>query len=111
MARTQDVAGRQASTYVFCMIRHIVFFTLKNPADAVGVVRKLSRLGTIPGSSLFEVRTNRKADQIGNDIDIVVYSEFPDLTALRAYKKHPTYAEVTAERPLRELRFAADVEV
>jgi len=32
-------------------------------------------------------------------------------TALKAYKKHPTYAEVTAEvRPLRELRFAADVE-
>jgi len=105
------MAGRKPSAYVFCMIRHIVFFTLKNPAETPSVVKKLSRLGTIPGSSLFEVRANSKADQIGNDIDIVVYSEFPDLAALRTYKKHPAYAEVTAEvRPLRELRFAADVE-
>jgi hypothetical protein len=93
------------------MIRHIVFFTLKNPSETAAVMAKLERLGSIPGSTLFEVRPNQKADQIGNDIDIVVYSEFPDLAALRAYKKHPTYADVTADvRPLRELRFAADVE-
>ena len=105
------MALARASAYVFFMIRHIVFFTLKNPGETAGVVAKLARLGTIPGSTLFEVRPNAKADQIGNDIDIVVYSEFPDLAALKAYKKHPIYAEVTAEvRPLRELRFAADVE-
>lgn len=94
------------------MIRHIVFFTLKNPSETAAIVTKLQRLGTIPGSTLFDVRPNSKADQIGNDIDIVVYSEFPTLAALKAYKKHPTYAEVTAEvRPLRELRFAADIEI
>jgi Stress responsive A/B Barrel Domain len=92
------------------MIRHIVFFTLKDPGQTADVVKKLSRLGTIPGSTLFEVKANAKADQIGNDIDIVVYSEFPDLKALEAYKAHPAYAEVTASvRPLRELRFAADI--
>jgi hypothetical protein len=93
------------------MIRHIVLFSLKSPdrkADAIG---KLKRLGTIPGSTVFDVKANTKSDQFGNDIDVVVYSEFPDLAALKEYKKHPTYAEVTAVvRPLRELRFAADIE-
>ena len=39
-------------------------------------------------------------------------SEFADLDALHAYKKHPTYADVTSiVRPMRELRFAADIEI
>lgn len=93
------------------MIRHIVFFSLKPEARIDEVVAKLSRLASIPGSSMFQVTPNQKADQIANEIDIVVYSEFPDIAALRAFKQHPTYAEVTrAVRPLRELRFAADVE-
>ena len=54
---------------------------------------------------------NRKADLFGNEIDIVVYAEFPNIDALHAYKKHPTYMDVTnTVRPRRELRFAADVE-
>jgi hypothetical protein len=93
------------------MIRHIVFFSLKSSSGAADVVTRLSRLGTIPGSTFFKVTPNLKADQIANEIDIVVYGEFPNLAALKAYKRHPTYAEVTAEvRPLREMRFAADVD-
>lgn len=93
------------------MIRHIVFFTLKDPREAPEVITHLKRLGTIPGSTLFEVTANRKADLFGNEIDIVVYGEFPDIDALHAYKKHPTYMDVTSTvRPRRELRFAADVE-
>jgi quinol monooxygenase YgiN len=93
------------------MIRHIVFFSLKSLDQKADVVSKLERLGTIPGSALFEVKTNTKSDQFGNEVDVVVYSEFPDLAALHAYKKHATYSEVTAAvRPLRELRFAADIE-
>jgi len=93
------------------MIRHIVFFSLKSPDQKANVIGRLQRLATIPGSTLFEVKANTKSDQFGNDIDVVVYSEFPDLAALKEYKKHPTYAEVTAVvRPLRELRFAADIE-
>ncbi|HVY89520.1 MAG TPA: Dabb family protein [Hyphomonadaceae bacterium] len=93
------------------MIRHIVFFTLKNADEKADIVHRLKRLGAIPGSTLFEVTANNKVDNFGNDIDIVVYAEFPDIAALKAYKKHPTYAEVTADvRPRRELRFAADVE-
>ena len=93
------------------MIRHIVMFTLKDHAELEAVLARLSRLGTIPGSRHFEVRPNLKADQIGNDVDIVVYGEFPDLAALQAYKEHPTYAETTsAVRPRRELRVAADID-
>jgi hypothetical protein len=93
------------------MIRHIVFFSLKSSSGIGDVVTKLSLLGTIPGSTFFKVTPNLKADQIANEIDIVVYGEFPDVATLKAYKRHPTYAEVTATvRPLREMRFAADVE-
>ena len=93
------------------MIRHIVFFTLKDPREAPEIIGCLKRLGTIPGSTLFEVTQNRKADLFANDIDVVVSSEFPNIDALHAYKKHPTYMDVTnTVRPRRELRFAADIE-
>jgi hypothetical protein len=93
------------------MIRHIVFFTLKDAARLDDALTGLSRLGTIPGVDLFEVKPNQKADLYGNDIDIVVYAEFASLDAMHAWKRHPTYGEVTASvRPMRELRFAADIE-
>src|SRR5436190_8999373 len=93
------------------MIRHIVFFTAKSPEHLPAIVDGLEPLGTIPHVSHFEVTANRKLDQIGNDIDVVVYAEFDSEAALKAYKAHPTYAEATRRvRPLRELRFAADFE-
>jgi hypothetical protein len=93
------------------MIRHIVFFTAKSPQDVPDIITGLRLLGTIPHVSHLEVTTNRKVDQIGNDIDVVVYAEFDSEAALKAYRAHPTYAEATRRvRPLRELRFAADFE-
>ncbi|MBU6318466.1 MAG: Dabb family protein [Alphaproteobacteria bacterium] len=91
------------------MIRHIVFFTVRDPSQKKDVMTKLTSLGSIPGPTFFEVRENEKMDQIANDIDIVVYGEFPDASALSAYKNHPIYEATTkAVRPLRDLRFAAD---
>ena len=91
------------------MIRHIVFFTAKSPADVPAIIEGLERLGTIPHVGHFEVTANGKLDQIANEVDVVVYAEFADESALRAYKAHPTYADTTRRvRPLRELRFAAD---
>lgn len=93
------------------MIRHIVFFTAKSPADLDAINDGLNLLGTIPHSQKFEVARNSKVDQIGNDVDVVVYAEFANAEALAAYKAHPTYAEATRRvRPLRELRLAADFE-
>lgn len=93
------------------MIRHIVFFSVTDPARQQFVREQLLQLGTIPGAKNFEVNTNLKVDGFDNSVDLVVYCEFDTAAALAAYKAHPTYAEITAiVRPLRELRFAADVQ-
>lgn len=92
------------------MIRHIVFFSVRNRHEVEAVREGLKALGTIPHSSHFEVSLNSKVDLYDNAVDVVVYAEFPDESSLAAYKAHPIYAETTARvRPLREMRFSADV--
>ena len=94
------------------MIRHIVFFRARNREDVGAVLEGLSILKTIPHASRLEVTLNGKIDQLGNDVDVVVYGEFADAAALAAYKAHPTYQEsIDRVRPLRDLRMAADYEV
>jgi quinol monooxygenase YgiN len=94
------------------MIRHIVFFRARNREDVGRVLEGLSILKTIPHASRLEVTLNGKVDQIGNDVDVVVYGEFTDAAALAAYKAHPTYQDsIDRVRPLRDLRMAADYEV
>jgi hypothetical protein len=92
------------------LIRHIVFFSAK-PGESVDVIRsELMALGTIPHSRHFEVTKNTKVDTWSDEIDIVVYAEFEDQAALSAYKAHPTYDATTRKvRPMRELRYSADV--
>lgn len=91
------------------MIRHIVLFTAKNKADIDQIVNGLSVLTAIPHARRLEIGRNRKTDQLGNDIDVVVYGEFENEAELAAYKAHDLYKEsIERVRPLRELRFAAD---
>ncbi|MCV6584729.1 MAG: Dabb family protein [Marinibacterium sp.] len=91
-------------------IRHIVFFSAKDKADIDRIVEGLSILATIPGSRCFEVRRNTRQDQLGNDVDVVVYGEFDDAAALEAYKQHPIYQQsIDLVRPLRDMRIAADI--
>ena len=92
------------------MIRHIVFFSARRKEDVEAVRTGLQALGGIPHSSLFEVTFNTKVDPMSDEIDVVVYAEFEDEAALAAYKAHPVYARTTsAVKPLRELRYSADV--
>jgi len=92
------------------VIRHIVFFSAKRREDVEVIRDGLMALATIPHSTLFEVSINTKVDPLSDEIDVVVYGEFADDAALAAYKAHPTYAATTARvRPLRELRYSADV--
>lgn len=92
------------------MIRHIVFFSVRDGGDVEAVRSGLEALGTIPHSNVFEVSLNTKVDPYCDRIDVVVYAEFEDEAALAAYKAHPTYRDTTAKvRPMRELRFSADV--
>ena len=91
------------------MIRHIVFFSARRDADIDAIADGLRGLGGIPGASVFEVVPNAKIDPICDEIDVVVYAEFSDEAALKAWKAHPLYAETTAiVRPLRDLRYSAD---
>lgn len=93
------------------MIRHIVFFSVKEGQD-IDVVREgLERLKAIPHSDVFEVLPNSKVDPMCNQIDLVVYGEFKDEAALFAFKADPIYAATTRYvRPMREMRLSADVE-
>jgi Stress responsive A/B Barrel Domain len=94
------------------MIRHIVLFTAKDKADIDQMVDGLAVLTAIPHARRLEVARNRKTDQLGNDIDVVVYGEFDSEAELAAYKAHDLYQEsINRVRPLRELRFAADYNI
>lgn len=91
------------------MIRHIVFFTVPDRADLDAVRAGLSLLTENPHARFVEIGTNLKTDQLGTDVDFVVYGEFDDEAALAAYKAHPLYqASIDRVRPLREMRLAAD---
>ena len=94
------------------MIRHIVFFTARSEDDRDTVLSGLSLLTRIPHASLLEIGINNKVDQLGNQVDFVVYGEFEDEAALAAYKAHPIYQEsIDRVRPVREMRLAAAYDV
>ncbi|MGY3581659.1 hypothetical protein ACVIGB_000269 [Bradyrhizobium sp. USDA 4341] len=81
-------------------------------SDIGKIVEGLSILTTIPHARRLEVARNRKADQFGNDIDVIVYGEFDNETELAAYKAHDLCEKsIKRVRPLRKLRFAADYNV
>ncbi|WP_295806964.1 Dabb family protein [uncultured Nitratireductor sp.] len=91
------------------MIRHIVFFSARDEADVERIAEGLGMLADIPHSDFFEIGLNRKVDQIGTDVDVIVYAEFRDEAALAAYKADPIYEACIAKvRPMREMRVAAD---
>ncbi|MGH1457193.1 MAG: Dabb family protein [Alphaproteobacteria bacterium] len=92
------------------MIRHIVLFTAKTPENLDSVYNGLKTLETIQGNWVLTVTKNDKIDQIANDIDVVVYGEFPDQNALTEYKSHQTYNDaIKMVRPLRDKRIAVDI--
>lgn len=91
------------------MIRHIVFFTVANPEHLDAVRAGLSILTENPHALKLEIGTNLKTDQLGGEVDFIVYGEFADEGALAAYKAHPLYQQsIDLVRPLREMRIAAD---
>ncbi|MTI18466.1 Dabb family protein [Rhodobacteraceae bacterium RKSG542] len=94
------------------MIRHIVFFTVKEARDYERVYEGLCVLKTNPHAAHIEIGKNLKTDAISNEtVDFVVYGEFENKAALDAYKAHETYQQsIDIVRPLRELRIAADFE-
>lgn len=91
------------------MIRHIGLFSAKHKAHIDHIIEGLSVLTAIPHARRLEVARNSKTDQLGKDIDVVVYGEFDNETELAAYKAHDFHQEsIRRVRPLRKLRLAAD---
>jgi len=92
------------------VIRHIVFFTVRDGIDREIVFQGLSLLKGIPDCLRLEVGRNFGTDRISPDgPDFVVYGEFADEAQLDAYKAHPLYQQsISVVRPLRDLRMAAD---
>ncbi|MFS4436744.1 Dabb family protein [Paracoccaceae bacterium GXU_MW_L88] len=93
------------------MIRHFVFFSARDAQDRDAVLKGLSILKDIPSAAHVEVSPNMKLDSLSSEVDVVVYAEFDDLAALEAFKAHDLYEEsIRLVRPIRELRFVADIE-
>ena len=92
------------------MIRHIVFFTARNPENLDRIRDGLSILGNIPHASHFEIGQNLHTDALtGAPVDVIVYAEFDGEDDLAAYKAHPLYQRaIDLVRPLRDTRIAAD---
>ena len=94
------------------MIRHVVLFSARDPADIDTIVETLSGYRDIPQVEMLEVERSLKRDRWSSEIDVVLHATFADEAALAAYKRHPIYeAGTRTVRPLRELRFVADTVV
>ena len=70
------------------MIRHFVFFSAQEGQLEV-VLEGLKILEKIPHADLVEVRLNEKLDQLSNEIDVVVYAEFPRMMRSQHSKRIP----------------------
>lgn len=91
------------------MIRHIVFFSVRDPHDRDRVEQGLQLLAATPHARHFEIGRNLNRDAMSEPVDFIVYGEFDDEAALAAYKADPLYQRsIEIVRPLRELRIAAD---
>ena len=78
------------------MIKHIVLFTLKDPANAPKVKALLdSCKDIVPGIREFEVGI--KTEGLEATADVVLVSTFEDAAALAAYQPHPHHPGVVAQ--------------
>ena len=81
-------------------INHIVFFKLKEPAEAQELLRDCDRLlATVPGIVAGYAGTHLEPARPGSDSDYDVgfYAGFMTEEAYRAYEAHPAHAEAVAK--------------
>ena len=93
------------------MIRHVVMWKLKNPADAPHFKAQLDTcIDLVPGMRKFEVAT--RTPELDANCDVVLYSEFEDATALAAYQNHPHHQQISIMLgALRDTRSVLDYEL
>lgn len=74
------------------MIKHIVAFKLKNPADAEKMKAILMELdGVVDVMRHWEVGINTGPSS--NPYEVVIYSEFDTMEDLATFRNHPKHAE------------------
>ena len=106
LQRNSQVSEKKSNRQI---IRHVVFFSSKDVNDIDRIVDGLSMLSAIPSLRHFEVSRNRNEDRFSNDVDVIVYAEFENEAALKAYRAHQIYQDcIEIVRPLRDTRIAAD---
>lgn len=90
------------------MLRHIVMWKLKDPADAPRFKQLLdSCQNLVPGMLNFEAGI--RSDGLEANCDVVLVSTFADAAALDAYLHHPYHKSVGAELgPMRQDRHVLD---
>ncbi|WP_280155297.1 Dabb family protein [Piscinibacter sp. XHJ-5] len=90
------------------MIRHVVIWKLKNPADAPRFKALLDGCaGLVAGMLEFDVGI--RSDGMEANADVVLVSTFSDAQALEAYQRHPHHQAVSAQLgPLRDTRSVLD---
>lgn len=93
------------------MIRHVVMWTLHDPADAPRFRARLEACrGIVPGIVEFEVGT--RSEGLAASVDVVLVSAFVDAAALQAYQQHPAHQAMSAEvAPWRKSRSVLDYEI
>ncbi len=92
-------------------LRHVVMWTLHDPADAGRFKQLLERCADlVPGTLQFEVGIRQPG--LDASCDVVLVSAFESREALDAYQRHPVHAEVSALLgPLRRERTVLDHEL
>jgi quinol monooxygenase YgiN len=90
------------------VIRHIVMWTLRDPADAPRFKSLLDGCrNLVPGILEFEVGI--RSDGLEANCDVALVSSFSDSRSLDAYQNHPHHKAVSAQLgPLRETRSVLD---
>ncbi len=93
------------------MIRHVVMWTLKDPADAPHFKNQLdSCANLVDGMQRFEVFIRVPA--LEANCDVMLYSEFDSVAALAAYQTHPHHQQISAGLgALRKTRSVFDCEI
>jgi quinol monooxygenase YgiN len=89
-------------------IRHVVVWTLKDPADASRFKAMLDACaGLVPGMLEFEVGIRH--DGFEASADVVLVARFADTDALAAYHAHPRHVAISSQlTPLRTQRHVID---
>lgn len=93
------------------MIRHVVMWSLKDPAEAPRFKQLLDGCkDLVPGMLEFEVGI--RTPGLEANADVILVSTFADAAALDAYQRHPQHQAVGAQLgPLRETRSVLDYQI